>query len=500
MKTFADFIDQLERHGNKRALVDANTAKSLSYTQLVSQTRMVAASLQERGLKPGERIVLYDVPGIAWVPIFLAAQLAHIIVVPVDTRASMDLVRSMIKKTKPRLIVSQHRLALDTPIATPHQLLRKTERSFIQPRSKKPPIAEILLTSGTWSEPKGVTLSQQNILANLAAAEKIYSVDSSEVFLSVLPLAHAYEQMCGLFMPLHAGASIVYLPEITAAKLTDTMKQYSVTMLVAVPRLLHMLRSGILRKVSPSRRSIFTLMVLRARNLPIRTRRLLFKKVHAGIGPYLHTIVIGGAPLEQPIDHFFQGLGYNTLIGYGLSETSPILSISTDPKRPAGSVGKPLHNVRLKLNAHNEVLVSGPSIFVGYWPKSRTETWFNTEDQAVVNADGHIVLTGRTKNMIIFPNGDKLFLEDIENITDSHPGVEESVAVTEGDDLHLLIRAKNSADIENVRRYVLSKLPSSVRIRAVHNIHPASLQRTHTLKLNRKKIADEYRSRLNGEQ
>jgi long-chain acyl-CoA synthetase len=360
-------------------------------------------------------------------------------------------------------------------------------------------IAEIILTSGTWSRPKGVTLSHGNLLANLEGVDKAYHLKSNSRLLSILPLSHAYEQMIGLIIPLFRGASITYLSDITAKQLKEACLERKITLIVAVPRILEVLHKEIIRQIPASKRDTFEKFIILSNILPITLRRKLYNKVHSTLGKNLRTFVVGGAPLDEKLDKFFQGLGYEVFIGYGLSETSPVLSISLDQKRTRGNVGKPLSNIKVEINKDGEIRARGKSVFHGYWPNKRQGSFFNTGDLGNFDKKGNIVLNGRIKNLVVFPNGDKIFLEDIEKIAEGFDSIDESCALDIGDEqsphLHLFVIAKK-IDLEECRVYINQKLPFGISIKSLSLAELQSLPRTHTLKLMRRKILDYHKDHI----
>lgn len=503
---YEQFIQDLENHGDKVALIDGQTDEELTYRQLVDLSRRMATTLKDSNLRDGKRVIIIGVRGLDWVPIFFATQLAGIVAVPIDTRASTDLVKAVIRSTKPTLIIKGEgvKLTTDTKTVTAKFLLnkaRKLNKPAKLPIVKPDSLSQVLLSSGTWSQPKGVTLKQANILQNMLAACRVYSLDKEEVLLSILPLSHAYEQMCGLHIPLRAGCRIVYLDEIQAEKIKAMIKKYKATMIVAVPRILELFQKGILSRLPKAKRPSVIKLSLRARFLPVAIRRLIFKKVHQGLGPSLRTLVVGGAPLLEETDYFFQGLGYKILVGYGLSETAPIVSISTRQLgRRTGHVGRVLENLEAKINEEGELLVRGPSVFVGYWPKQRHwRAWFNTGDLAELHGDD-LRLIGRRKDMIVFASGDKIMSADIEALIISSLPIVEEVIIMSADQKNglaqgLLVAYRSTGRADKAIKELLAKhLPKSIRCLGVRNIHPEYLSRTHTLKLARQKNQERFAS------
>lgn len=503
---YQSYLEEVAGHGSKRALLDIESGESLTYERLVELSFQVGRLLRSSSIKPGERVMLIGVRGLDWAPIFFGTQLAGVVAVPVDTRASDALIQSVIEATRPVLIITGGAVRLKTAAKTrPAADFLKEARGLKTPVELKaaPPssIGQILLSSGTWSQPKGVTLRQGNVLQNMLAAEQVYQVGPSEVLLSILPLSHAYEQMCGLHIPLRAGCQVVYLDEIEGEKIKAAIKKYGVTLIVAVPRILEMFQKGILSRLPEEKRPKIVKIAHLLRFKPIFIRRLFFRKVHQGLGPSLRTLVVGGAALTEETDRFFQGLGYKILAGYGLSETAPIISISTRQRgRRIGDVGRILDNLEVKTNPDGELLVRGPSVFAGYWPERRSpRAWFETGDLAEI--DGRqLRLIGRKKDMIVFASGDKVMSEEVEIlITQNFPKIEEAIVMAEsgkgGLAKGLLIAYKADGDIGEraIKGLLAEHLPKSIRVIGVRNIHPETLSRTHTLKLARRNNLDRFK-------
>lgn len=500
-KTIQEFLSHLANYGSKQALATHGENDTLTYSEFTDRVSLIASNLKvQSGLRAGDRIMLYGLTGPDWVVVFFACLLGGYVAVPIDARMSPELVGDLLKKTEPKLIVSKDGVGLKTKVNNVRlsQLVKaKPSRSKLEGFKglKGATIAEIILTSGTWSQPKGVTLTHKNLLSNLAGVDSAYHLADGAKLLSILPLSHAYEQMVGLFVPLYRGAAITYITEIRADILTSAISEHGITTIVAVPRILELLRKGVLRKVPQSKRPAFENFVIHSRRLPVATRRKLFSKVHKSIGVSLRTLAVGGAPLEPKLDYFFQGLGYTVLVGYGLSETAPVLSVSLDQKRVGGSVGQPLHNVSIELTENGEVVARGDNVFHGYWPKQHKEKQFSTGDLGRFDKRGNLILVGRTKNLVIFPSGDKIFLEDIEKIADGLEGIEESCAVNLGDDsrphIHLFAITEDD-NLDQFTENINARLPFGVQIRTISKARIEALPRTHTLKLSRKQIIDHH--------
>lgn len=504
--SYQDYLAEVEAHGDKIALVDGGTDDSLNYRQLVDRSHRIGNQLLSLGLKPGDRLLIIAVGGLDWVPIFFATQLLGVVAVPVDTRASDDLIAAVIAKTEPKLIVRGDGFKLKTKTKTlaVSRLLEPAGRLKNPARLKAPSpsvLGQILLSSGTWSEPKGVTLRQSNLLQNMLAAGEVYPLSHKEILLSILPLSHAYEQMCGLHIPLRAGATVVYLDEIDGDKIKALIKKHNVSLIVAVPRILELFQRGILTKVPVEKRDRVVALSHKLRRAPVFVRRKIFAKVHRGLGPSLRTLVVGGAALPPEVDNFFQGLGYKVLVGYGLSETSPIISILTAQRgRSPGDVGRVLANIEVKTNDDGELLVRGPTVFAGYWPSKRSRrAWFNTGDLVAVDEQRNLRMLGRSKDMIVFASGDKVMAGEVEDLISRNlPAVEEVIVMSSdnkqgtSEGLHLAYRADKDINQRQFERLFLAHLPRAAKILSVRRINPEFLSRTHTLKLARKDNYDRF--------
>ncbi len=503
---YQDYLAELEAHGGKMALVDGASGASLSYRQLIDLSHQVANYFLVRKFEAGDRLLIIGVRGIDWAPIFFATQLAGIVAVPIDTRASNDLVRAVIKKTTPVAIIQGKGVGFKTRVRTipVSQVLDSASQSGnVQPLPALKPgsFGQILLSSGTWSQPKGVTLTQDNLLQNMLAAGQVYSLDPQEILLSILPLSHAYEQMCGLHIPLRAGCTIVYLDEIRADKIKAAIKQYQISLIVAVPRILDLFQRGILRQAPPARRDKIISLSHRLRALPVGLRRLVFRKVHQGLGPSLRTLMVGGAALPLETDHFFQGLGYQVLVGYGLSETSPIISILVRQRgRQLGDVGRILANLEAQVNDDGELLVRGPTVFAGYWPDRRHHrSWFNTGDVVELDSQGWLRIMGRSKDLIVFVSGDKIMAGEAEELIARHlPRVEEAIVMSINDragtseGLHIAYKSSRPVSQRQFEQLFRLYLPRGAQILSVRNVHPEFLSRTHTIKLARQDNYDRF--------
>lgn len=316
-------------------------------------------------------------------------------------------------------------------------------------------IATIVYTSGTTGPPKGVMLSHDNILSNCNAGLMTTEIYSEDSFLSFLPLSHMLERTAGYYMPMMAGASVNFARSIP--DLAEDLLTIKPTVMVAVPRIFEKMYSTIITKVateSAAKVKLFETAIdvgwkkfLHTQNRGGWEPSLLFhpildklvgQKVRDKLGGNLRIIIAGGAALSSDISRFFIGLGLPIYQGYGLTETSPVISVNRqEDNRPEG-VGRPLIDIEVKIGDHDELLVRGPCVMQGYWKNEAAtsatvdaEGWLHTGDKGVIDTDGHIRITGRLKEIIVLSNGEKVAPTDMELAISLDPLFEHNIVIGE---------------------------------------------------------------------
>ncbi|SDP22760.1 AMP-dependent synthetase/ligase [Desulforhopalus singaporensis] len=316
-------------------------------------------------------------------------------------------------------------------------------------------IATIVYTSGTTGPPKGVMLSHTNILENCYNGLQCMDILPSDRFLSFLPLSHMLERTAGYYLPMMAGSSVAYCRSIV--DLAEDLATVKPTVLVAVPRIFEKIYSGIQTKIASEpdiKQKLFHTAVecgwksfLLSQGRGSWSSILLAKplldllvgsKVRARLGNRLRVVITGGAPLSENISRFFIGLGLPLYQGYGLTETSPIVSVNRqDDNRPDG-VGRPLPGVGVKIGENNELLVKGTCVMLGYWNNEQATAaaidengWLYTGDKAELS-NGHIRITGRLKEILVLSNGEKVAPTDMELAISIDPLFETTMVVGEG--------------------------------------------------------------------
>jgi long-chain acyl-CoA synthetase len=323
--------------------------------------------------------------------------------------------------------------------------------------SRKPEeLATVVYTSGTTGMPKGVMLSHSNILQDAFACLQREPIYPDDVFLSFLPLSHTFERTVGYYIPMMAGACVAYVRSID--KLAEDLLEVRPTVLISVPRIwerIHKKMVAALEEKSALSRKLFYLAVSAgwARFLYLQGRRAwtpllmlwpLLKKIvanraTAGFGDRLRLSFSGGAPLVHTISRVFLGLGLDILQGYGLTETSPVISFNTRNDNDPGTVGRLVPGVESVIAANGELLVGGPTVMLGYWHSSKAtaaaidpDGYFHTGDLARMDDSGRITIVGRFKEIIVLSTGEKVPPEDIELAVTTNPLFEQAMVVGEG--------------------------------------------------------------------
>jgi long-chain acyl-CoA synthetase len=317
-------------------------------------------------------------------------------------------------------------------------------------------LATLVYTSGTTGRPKGVMLSHGNILANVRAGLASVEVEPNDCFLSFLPLSHMLERTIGYYLPLVAGCRVAYARSI--ADLADDMIQVRPTILVSVPRVFERVQARIqetLAAAPPLKRWLLDLVLTLGwrRHLHSRGRApwspgllvqpvldaLAGAPVRARLGGRLRFAISGGAPLPEAVGRFIIALGVEILQGYGLTETSPVISVNRPGDNEPGSVGPPLPGVQIRIGADDELLARGPSVMQGYWHDPDTTRalidaagWLHTGDQARIGPRGHITITGRLKDVLVLSTGEKVSPADLEQALVASPLVEQVMVIGDG--------------------------------------------------------------------
>lgn len=456
------------------AVHDGDGWTRTTIADLERDVRALAAGLIAAGLELGDRVVVMGPTSVSWTRLDLAVMSAGGITVPLYESSSESHCRAVVDRVSPRLAfaigdtapdrlravvgeVEVHRLDDDTLDEIADRAGEQHRRALDDRELTPETVATIVFTSGTTGDPKGVPLTHHQLVwtARQASGQLEDALGPDETTLLFLPLAHIFARVVVL-AALEAGVELGYARSID--DVPDDLRSYRPTFLLAVPRLLDRVIDGARRQATGWKRPVFdwSMRTARARAeadragpvLRLRHRiadRLVLSTLREGLGGRVRYIVSGGARLDPSLGHLLMGAGLTVLEGYGLTETTAPVSVNRPSDPRIGTVGPPLPGVTVRISDDDEILVRGPSVTAGYLgdDPSRpdlttrpdddfTDEWFRTGDQGRISADGHLVVTGRAKELIVTDGGEAVAPAPIEDALTSHPAIAQAMVV--GDD------------------------------------------------------------------
>ena len=504
--TVVEFLEAcVAAHGPRDALLfkPGFRYQRWSYDRLWEESGQVATYLQRRGLATGDQVVLWGPNSPQWVLIFFGCLRAGVVVVPLDLRSAPDYVERVIARISPKLaFTSRFTPKGEVSLGLPEVTFEELE-GLIRGLPAPAPVevapdglVEIMFTSGTTGDPKGVMLTHRNLTANVEGIAQYITCDPSSRLLSILPLSHMYEQMGGLLTALYFGASVTYPTSRQPTVLARTMRERRVTTLLLVPQALELLMNGIEREVRRQGKEGLWLKLLKiAGKTPFSLRRRLFGRVHRQFGGKLDFIVSGGAALDPELGRKWELLGVKIVQGYGATEASPVISNHTIRERRPDSVGRPLPNVEVRISDDGEILVRGDNVSPGYWnaPEQTAATfrdgWYCTGDVGYFDEEGFLHIRGRVKDMIVLSSGQNVYPDDIQAVLNRHPGVTDSavVGLPRGSsiEVHAALILNDDVDAEPIVAWANEQLAEHQRVRGFTVWPGEDFPRTHTLKVRK---------------
>ena len=491
---------------------------TVSYRMLRLRSIATAARLQSMGLEAGSRVLLSGANHPDWAIAYFGILRAGMVAVPLDPGLEPAQVETILASCDAKAAIldasATTKFRLDIPVASMADVTASSaSASLVAPAIRPDDLASILYTSGTTGVPKGVMLSHGNFCALIASVSGVFSLDETDRLLSVLPLHHAFEFACGLLLPLSRGARIIYLDTIDGDRLSHGLQHGRVTCMVGVPALWQLLDRRIRSQVS-AKGKLFELAFDQGLELnrKIGTTtgldfgKMMFGSVHSRLGGNIRLLISGGAALPSDTQSLFGGLGLHLSEGYGLTEASPVLTVSqAGPGRKTGHVGTPLPGIEIKIQTPDdagvgEVWARGPNVMQGYFGNDAAtqatvdeDGWLHTGDMGRLDHKGRLFLVGRAKEVVVTAAGENIYLDDVENLLGVVGGVEEYVLVglddpRGGERLGLLARPESGVAHAAARSSIqeaTAKLAATQRPAVVHLVD-APLPRTATRKVQRK--------------
>lgn len=472
--------ESVSKFTDRPALSYVDDDDFISYSSLGIKVSSLAGKLRSFDIKKGDKIAIIGESSPNWGITFLATLCIGGIAVPVLPDFHSEEILNIVKHSETKIAFVSAKQArrltnelknINIPvfIIEELELNENTSQSRIpepncfpcqEASIQEEDLATIIYTSGTTGTSKGVMLSHKNISWLVEKSLTMQDVNENDRFLSVLPLAHTYENSLGFLLPLYMGASIYYLrKQPTPTILLNALKKVKPTTLLTVPLIIEKIfRKQVLPKFQKSRitRALFKFPPTRKVLNYLAGRKLL--KVFGG---NLRFFGIGGAKLDPEIEKYLREAKFPYAIGYGLTETSPLLAGCSPSYTKLGSTGKVLEGVTLRLDNVNpdtgegEIVAKGPNVMQGYYKNLEAtkaaftgDGWFRTGDLATVDQNGYYYIRGRIKNVILGRNGENIYPEEIESIINGIKGVEESLVIQKQDKIVAMVNL-NLQDLEN---------------------------------------------------
>jgi long-chain acyl-CoA synthetase len=479
-----------------------SAAARLSYRATAEHACGFAQRLRTAGVAVGDRVVFWGENRPEWVGALWGCLLAGVIVVPLDFRSSPALAARIAAIVDARALLIGEGLAAPTELTCPVWPLRSVVEDAVPPEAFSPAdprqVAEILFTSGATGEPKGVTLTHRNILANLRPIDagigkyrRYIRLFSPIRFLNLLPLSHMFGQTMAAFIPPMIAGEVHFEASYNPRQIARLIHRRRISVLVCVPQMLELLRDYILHAVPEAGQP--------ARSTKWYVNWWQFRRVHRHFGLKFWSFVVGAAPLDPALEDFWRKLGFLVIQGYGLTETAPVATLNHPFDSRKGTVGKAISGVEIRIAPDGEVLLRGENVTPGYYGEEVSTTvdadgFLHTGDIGELDAEQRLRILGRKKEMIVSPDGLKVFPEDVERVLNAIPGVRESAVVAKKDGARELVHAvlvlDDGAGADAVVAQANNHVESHQRIRAFSIwLQPALPRTSGTGKLKRVEIA-----------
>ena len=482
MRTLQDLLAEIERLGNREAIVHNRGFRTTrwTYRDLFQHVQGVMAHFDERGLEPGDRILLWGENRPEWLATFWAAVARGITVVPMDFRSSATLVSRVQDEVDAKLLVHGSTVDVSKGLTLPRLSLEnvtallglvsneKLAATHVEPSD----IVQIIYTSGTTGEPKGVVHRHRNLVANLAPirneAQKftLYMRPFQPIrVLDLLPSSHVFGQFTGLFVPVVIGGAVAFMDEVHPSAIIDTVCRERISILSTVPRFLTSLRAELERRFDLDP----TLPSSGGGVMGGLHRWWRHRAVHSEFGWKFWAVLSGGARLPVEDEDFWLRLGLVVVQGYGMTETSSLVTTNHPFHPKKGSLGKVVGNQQIKLGDDGEILVRGDNVSLEYFGQTPTahDPWLHTGDIGEIRDDGVLYYKGRKKDVIVGADGVNVHPADVEAALNRQPEVKEAIVVgrasERGDVVHAVLLMR-TGDAKSAVRNANTELEAHQRV------------------------------------
>ena len=545
--TYRDLLDLFDtatkRFSTRVAMRIERGGRKEQYTfeDVRELTLRAAGYFAHQGIKQGDRVILFSNNMPEWGMTYFGILKAGATAVPIDPASSVEEIVSFAKASEATAIVVSPKLSDENPelaeklkgvsvwtfdavFEMPDEVEEAKRLALLPPKVLGNTVASLIFTSGTTGKPKAVMLSHKNFTNMISMLSSVLEMDITDGVLSVLPMHHTFEFSAGFLTPFSNGTQITYLDDLTSEELTRAIENGHVTGMVGVPALWEMLHRRIktrLRErgdwIADAADNLIEFNAWIRDNTPFNLGPIVFFPIHQGMGGKMRYLISGGSALSEKVQKDLHGLGFTVLEGYGLTESSPVLTVARPGnKLLRSSVGKPLPGVEVKIdepdaNGVGEVLARGQNIMLGYYNNEEAteavlhDRWLRTGDLGRIDEDGNLYIVGRSKDVIIDSNGKNIYPDEIEDIYGKSPLIKEMSVVGMPDDdggekISALVvpdyeqeislsRAEVNKRIEEHFREVSAGIPFFKRVKVLH-VTPFELPRTATRKVKRPEVVE----------
>jgi long-chain acyl-CoA synthetase len=523
MKTLlVEYLNDFDKRGNQVAFAHRRGLRvhRWTYRQVAAAAFQFAKKIETHGIVKGDRVLLWAENSPEWVASFFGCLLSGAIVVPLDVESTPGFVSRVQQQVEAKLAIvdasTQKQLGVELKVITLREISRTSPRDAAKSMMAAGTVAEddtveIVFTSGTTAEPKGVRLTNRNLMSNLIPLEheiEKYLKWERWVhpirFLNLLPLSHVFGQFMGLFVPQMLAGEVFFHDSLNPSRLIETVKRERISVIVCVPRMLETLREHVERaeekSPSPSR---FREAIRQAEKWSAVRRWWAFRRVHLRFGLKCWAFISGGATLSAETEEFWRRLGFVVIQGYGMTETASLISVNHPFKQGRGSIGKVMPGQEVKLAANGEILVRGKNVLAGYWKQQEPvvldkDGWFHTGDVGEFDEEGNLFFKGRKKEVIVTAAGMKVYPDDLEAALNRQPGIKTSVVIpfagSRGPEpFAVLILRDAEADVQKLIERANQTLAEHQRLRRWYVWPEEDFPRTATSKIRKEAVAERVR-------
>jgi long-chain acyl-CoA synthetase len=518
----ADYLNDFQSLGDDCAYMQRRGYRTerWSYGRVADAAAGFARELAGRGIQRGDRVMVWGENCAEWVAVFFGCALAGVVIVPMDDGATADFAMRVFRQVGAKLLAGSRPHVGECTAGSIATLTLEDLPKMLEPGASAPVVAlgrddilQIVFTSGTTAEPRGVVITHGNVLANIAPLERgmqEYAKYERLVhplrFLNLLPLSHVFGQFLGMFLPPLLGATVVFQEELKPSEIVNTIRRERVSVLVSVPRVLQSLRQKIERDPEDEKKlEDFRVRFAAAKGKHFLRRWWMFRGIRRRFGWKFLAFISGGAALDSETEEFWDRIGYAAIQGYGLTETTSLISVNHPFRLGKGSIGKVLPGREVKLDEDGEILVRGAGVSSGYWDGngarkvSDEEGWYRTGDIGSLDDTGNLFFKGRKKDVIVTPGGTNVYPEDLETALWRQPEVKDCVVVgieRGGNAEACAVVILRDGDVKDVVQRANQGLAEFQRMGMWVRWPEEDFPRTNTQKPRRNLIAERARAQL----